>query len=66
MFKDPEARKTIRFKLVKNIFGDMQLETENGELLGNMFVQSVKKIKGQFAMELKVVGLSDLSESKNW
>lgn len=56
----------IKLKLVPGPDGQAQLKTLDNQVIDNVFVQSYEKVEGQFAMELRVVGLSNLDEGKNW
>lgn len=59
---------TVDVLLIKDDLGGPCLVTKDGKKLKNIIVKSCEKVEGQFAMELKVIGLSNLqcNEGKNW
>jgi len=67
MFKDPESRKRVKVKLVRDAIGGLQLETVNGELLDNVFVKQVERIEGSVnRLNLEMIFLTKDCKVKNW
>lgn len=60
-------RNTTKVRLVRDAIGGIQLTTENGELLQNVFVKQFERIEGSITrLNLEVIFLSPDDKVKNW
>ena len=58
---------TTKVKLVRDAIGGIQLMTENGELLQNVFVKQCERMEGSVAcLNLEVIFLFNEKKVKNW
>ncbi len=67
-FASPLSNKsTTKVKLVKDAIGGMQLATEKGEILQNVFVKQFERIEGSVTrLNLEVIFLTTEDKFKNW
>lgn len=61
------AAPAIKIKLVKDDIGGVQLATERGELLSNVFVKQYTRVEDSvMKLDLEVVFLVKDEEMRNW
>ena len=67
-FSSPRITKgSTKVKLVRDAIGGMQLTTENGEILQNVFVKQFERIEGSVTrLNLEVIFLTSEDKFKNW
>lgn len=67
LFPQRITRSTTRVKLVRDAIGGVQLTTENGEILQNVFVKQYERIEGSVSrLNLEVIFLTNEDKMKNW
>lgn len=61
------VKSTTRVKLVRDAVGGVQLATENGEILQNVFVKQYERITDSVTrLNLEVIFLATDDKVKNW
>ncbi len=67
VFPDKKDPAGTRVKLVKDAIGGVQLTTENGEILKNVFVKQFERIEGSVnRLNVEVIFLAQEDKIKNW
>lgn len=65
--KQQGKRTSTRVKLVRDAIGGVQLATEQGEILQNVFVKQYERIEGSVTrLNLEVIFLASDARFKNW
>lgn len=67
VFPDKKDLATTKVQLVRDAIGGLQLTTENGEILKNVFVKQFERIEGSVnRLSMEVIFLTPEDKFKNW
>lgn len=66
MLKNPEDRKAVKVKLVKDATGGLKFVTDKGETIDNLFVKDWKRINGKVNRVILETIYLTKKDGKNW